>query len=46
MNSTTSATQITITTAQPKVQPSIKQVTVYDARGRAKQIEKLRGVQI
>lgn len=46
MNSTTSQTSITITTTTTKSTPAIKKVVVYDYIGRARVIEKMRGIQI
>ena len=45
MNATTSQTNISITTTI-RTTSAIKKVTVYNYRGKAKQIEKLRAIQI
>jgi hypothetical protein len=47
MNTTAGQTLITVnTTTTTKRASAIKKVTVYDYRGKARQIEKLRGIQI
>jgi hypothetical protein len=47
MNSTTSQTNITVnTTTTTKRASAIQKIVVYDYRGKAKQIEKLCGIQI
>ena len=46
MNHTTSNAQITITTAQPVVKTAIQKRVIYNAHGKARTAEFLRGIQI
>jgi hypothetical protein len=46
MNSTTNQTTITVTTAKPQANNTIKKVVMFDRYGRAHKVEKLRRIQL